>query len=98
MIYSALFFAAVAPIACVNAVPTFNDPAAGGFLDKREDSSSALGGKILASDLLAGLAAPKQQVYQSTQKPNQWKKCNPSNIVVRREWYVSVANTEVSRF
>jgi tyrosinase len=49
-------------------------------------SPNVLGGKILQADLYAGVAAINQQIYQATQKPDQFKKCNPLNLIVRKEW------------
>lgn len=37
-------------------------------------------------DLMAGGAAINQQLYQATQQPEQFKKCNPANMQVRQEW------------
>ena len=72
-----------------SAIPTFEEATPAFSFDKRDDISLAtLGGKILQADVYAGLAAINQQIYQATQKSDQWKKCNPFNIVVRREWYV----------
>lgn len=77
----------LAPVAFASAIPgTEKAPTLTPF-DKRDAISAAsFGGKILQTDVLAGIAAINQQLYQATQKSNQWKKCNPMNIVVRREW------------
>jgi tyrosinase len=42
----------------------------------------------IKQDLMAGGAAINQQLYQATQQPAQYKKCNPTNVQVRQEWYV----------
>jgi tyrosinase len=85
---AAVVLAAVAPAAIVSAVPAFEEPSFAHSFDKRDDlASSSLGGKILSADLYAGIAGLNQQIYQATQQVDQWKKCNPLNIVVRREWY-----------
>ena len=42
----------------------------------------------IKQDLMAGGAAINQQLYQAVQQPAQYKKCNPSNVQVRQEWYV----------
>lgn len=87
---AAVILAAVAPVAIASAIPAFEEASAAHSFDKREDlSATTLGGKILSADLYAGVAGLNQQIYQATQKGDQWKKCNPLNIVVRREWYVS---------
>lgn len=84
---AAVILAAVAPAAIASAIPAFEGAHS---FDKREDlSATTLGGKILSADLYAGVAGLNQQIYQATQKGDQWKKCNPLNIVVRREWCVS---------
>lgn len=86
---AAVILAAVAPAAFASAIPAFEEASTAHFFDKREDlSATTLGGKILSADLYAGVAGLNQQIYQATQKGDQWKKCNPLNIVVRREWYV----------
>jgi tyrosinase len=82
---SPVFLAAVASAAIVGAHPTAEESSSGHSFDKRTDFQ-ALGGKILKTDLYAGLAGINQQLYQATKKPEQWKKCNPTDIVVRREW------------
>ena len=59
--------------------------------DKRQNVlPNVLGGKILQADVYAGIAGINQQIYQATQKGDQFKKCNPLNIVVRKEWYVLI--------
>jgi tyrosinase len=83
---AAAFLAAVAPV-IASAIPGIEEPSSAPSFDRRDDfTSGVLDGKILSSDLYAGVAALNQQIYQATQKPEQWKKCNPLNIVVRREW------------
>jgi len=85
---TAVILAAVAHAAIASAIPAFQEPASVHSFDKRDDfTPAALGGKILTADLYAGVAGLNQQLYQATEKPDQWKKCNPLNIVVRREWY-----------
>lgn len=42
----------------------------------------------IKQDLMAGGAALNQQLYQAVEQPAQYKKCNPSNIKTRQEWYV----------
>jgi tyrosinase len=85
---AAVVLAAVAPIAFASAIPALEEPLGAHIFDKREDlTASTLGGKILSADLYAGVAGLNQQIYQATQKGDQWEKCNPLNIVVRREWY-----------
>jgi tyrosinase len=80
---------AMAPAAIATAIPAFEESSFGHSFDKRDDiTATTLGGKILSADLYAGVAGLNQQIYQATQKGDQWKKCNPLNIVVRREWYV----------
>jgi tyrosinase len=86
---AAVILAAVAPAAIGSAIPAFEEPSVAHSFDKREDiTANTLGGKILSADLYAGVAGLNQQIYQATQKGDQWKKCNPLNIVVRREWCV----------
>ena len=85
---AALFTAGwLAPAALAGAIPALEEPPATLSFDKRQDTSfNVLGGKILQSDVYGGIAGLNQQLYQATQKPDQWKKCNPLNISVRREW------------
>jgi tyrosinase len=84
---AAVILAAVAPVAFASAIPALEQPAGAHIFDKRDDlTASTFGGKILSADLYAGVAGINQQIYQATQKGDQWKKCNPLNIVVRREW------------
>jgi tyrosinase len=83
---AAVFLAAVAPVVS-SVIPGIDEHSSAHSFDRRDDfTSGVLGGKILSSDLYAGVAALNQQIYQATQQPGQWKKCNPLNIVVRREW------------
>lgn len=80
-------FATVVSAAVVGALPASEEPSSMHSFDKREDTSFlSLGGKVLKTDLYAGVAGINQQLYQA-KKSEQWKKCNPTNIVVRREWY-----------
>lgn len=85
-----LFAAAwLAPVAIGSAIPSFEAFSPAQSFDRRQETDlQALGGKILQSDVYAGVAAINQQLYQATKAQDQWKKCNPLNIVVRREWYV----------
>jgi tyrosinase len=84
---AAVILAAVAPVAFASAIPVLEEPSGTHIFDKREVlTASTFGGKILTADLYAGVAGLNQQIYQATQKGDQWKKCNPLNIVVRREW------------
>lgn len=76
-------FLAVALCAQGAVIDARDDPSTTPF-DKREAASFT---GILQSDVLAGIAAINQQIYQATSAGSQWKKCNPMNIVVRREWY-----------
>jgi tyrosinase len=79
----------LAPAALASAIPSFEEAAPAVSFDKRQNVlPNVLGGKILQADLYAGLAAINQQIYQATQKSDQFKKCNPTNIIVRKEWYV----------
>jgi tyrosinase len=78
----------LAPVALASAIPSLEETSPALSFDKRQDTTlNILNGKILQADLYAGIAGLNQQIYQATQKPDQWKKCNPLNIVVRREWY-----------
>lgn len=81
---------AVTPAAIASAIPAFKESPFGHSFDKRDDitATTTLSGKTLSADLYAGVAGLNQQIYQATQKGDQWKKCNPLIIVVRREWYV----------
>ncbi|KAH6450176.1 hypothetical protein HBI57_187410 [Parastagonospora nodorum] len=77
---------AVVPITIASAIPALGDRFSSSF-DKRDDISAiTFRGKILSADLYARDAGLNQQTYQANQKGTQWKKCNPSNIFVRREW------------
>lgn len=66
-----------------------------GVIESRADLSAtpfnkteaAAANGILQADILAGVAAITQQFYQATQQGSQWKKCNPFNMVIRKEWY-----------
>jgi tyrosinase len=79
----------LAPAALASAIPAFEEAPAVSF-DKRQNvSPNIFGAKILQADVYAGIAAINQQIFQATQKNDQFKKCNPLNIVVRKEWYVS---------
>ena len=84
---SALQVACLLPLALGSAIP---------FQDEKqfEKRSFDLVDNVLAGlgsikqDLMAGGAAINQQLYQAVQQPAQYKKCNPSNVQVRQEWYV----------
>jgi tyrosinase len=77
----------LAPAALASAIPSFEEASPAISFDKRQNvSPNVLGGKILQADLYAGVAAINQQIYQATQKPDQFKKCNPLNLIVRKEW------------
>jgi len=77
----------LAPAALASAIPAFEQPSPASSFDKRQNvSPNMVGGKILQADVYAGIAAINQQIYQDTQKPEQFKRCNPLNIVVRKEW------------
>lgn len=52
----------------------------------------------IKQDLMAGGAAINQQLYQAVQQPVQYKKCNPSNVQVRQEWYVDGRTTAVAPY
>lgn len=43
---------------------------------------------VLQADILASAATINQQIYQSSNDPKQWKKCNGRNAIYRREWSV----------
>jgi tyrosinase len=78
----------LAPAALASAIPSFEEASPAVTFDKRQNVSPNLlgGAKILQADVYAGIAAINQQIYQATQKSDQFKKCNPTNIVVRKEW------------
>jgi len=77
----------LATVAGSSVIPAFGETTTVLSLGKRDAISlDALGAKALQTDVYAGLAAMNQQVFQATQKPSQWKTCNPSNMIVRREW------------
>lgn len=92
----ALQAACLLPLAFGNAIP---------FQDERhfEKRSFDLVDNFLAGlgsikqDLMAGGAAINQQLYQAVQQPAQYKKCNPSNVQVRQEWFV-VSHAWTSNF
>jgi tyrosinase len=74
------------PAALASAIPVQEESPALPF-DKRQNvSPNLIGGKVLQADVYAGIAAINQQIYQATQQSAQFKKCNPLNIVVRKEW------------
>ncbi|KAF1919789.1 hypothetical protein BDU57DRAFT_527729 [Ampelomyces quisqualis] len=87
----------------VSAIPAFEGPSFAHSFGKRDNiATSSLGGNPLFEDLYAGVTGLNQQIYQATQKGDQWKKCKPLNIVVRREmvlqldalgwWFNEVSN------
>ncbi|EOA86895.1 hypothetical protein ACJQWK_08475 [Exserohilum turcicum] len=77
----------LAPATLASAIPAFEDASPAVPFDKRQNVlPNVLGGKILQADVYAGIAGINQQIYQATQKGDQFKKCNPLNIVVRKEW------------
>jgi hypothetical protein len=95
---AAIIIAAVASVASASAIPALDEASSAHTFDKREDlTASTLGGKILSADLYAGVAGLNQQIYQATQKGDQWKKCNPLNIIVRREWYASTSASKTNK-
>jgi tyrosinase len=57
-----------------------------------QERSSDLADGLLAGsgsikqDIMAGGAAINQQLYQAAQRPDQFKKCNLTNLQVRQEW------------
>ncbi|KAI4669253.1 uncharacterized protein J4E92_001013 [Alternaria infectoria] len=82
---AALFW--LAPAALASAIPSLEEASPAVSFDKRQNVSPNLPGpKILQADVYAGIAAINQQIFQATQKPDQFKKCNPTNIIVRKEW------------
>lgn len=75
------------PAALASAIPSLEQDSPAVTFDKRQNVSPNLPGpKILQADVYAGIAAINQQIFQATQKPDQFKKCNPMNIIVRKEW------------
>ncbi|XPS99436.1 Tyrosinase [Ascochyta lentis] len=73
------------PLTLGSALPTQDDKQ----FEKRsfdlvENVLAGLGS--IKQDLMAGGAAINQQLYQATQQPAQYKKCNPANLQVRQEW------------
>lgn len=78
---------ALLPTVLSSVIPATEEISPALSFDKRQDlTAESLGGKILQADVYAGIAGLNQQVYQATQQSSQWKTCNPSNIIVRREW------------
>lgn len=79
--------ACLLPIALGSALPAPEDK----LFEKRsfdlvDNVLSGLGS--IKQDIMAGSAAINQQLYQAVQQPAQYKKCNPSNVQVRQEWYL----------
>jgi tyrosinase len=73
------------PLALGSAIPSQESS----FSQKRsfdlvDDILAGLGS--IKQDLMAGGAAINQQLYQAIQQPEQYKKCNPTNVQVRQEW------------
>ena len=80
----------LATVAGSSVIPAFGETTTVLSLGKRDAISlDALRAKALQTDVYAGLAAMNQQIFQATQKPSQWKTCNPSNMIVRREWFTT---------
>jgi hypothetical protein len=77
------------PLALGNALPYEGTQFDKRSFDRVDDILAGLGS--IKQDLMAGGAAINQQLYQAVQQPAQYKKCNPTNIQVRQEWYVSSA-------
>jgi tyrosinase len=78
---------ALLPAALTSVIPATEGISPDLSIEKRQDLTvESFGGKILQADVYAGIAGLNQQVYQATQKSSQWKTCNPSNIIIRREW------------
>ncbi|KAI4655354.1 hypothetical protein J4E93_000066 [Alternaria ventricosa] len=72
------------PLAVGNALPHDRAQFKKRPFDHVDDILAGLGS--IKQDLMAGGAAINQQLYQATQKPAQYEKCNPSNVQVRQEW------------
>jgi tyrosinase len=73
------------PLALGNAIPSQQSNAVQKrSFDLVDDILAGLGS--IKQDLMAGGAAINQQLYQATQQPAQFKKCNPTNMQVRQEW------------
>jgi tyrosinase len=77
--------ACLLPLALGSALPSQE----GQKVEKRtfdlvDDILAGLGS--IKQDLMAGGAALNQQLYQATEQPAQYKKCNAANISVRQEW------------
>lgn len=75
------------PLALGNALPYEDKHFEKRSFDRVDDILAGLGST--KQDLMAGGAALNQQLYQAVQQPAQYKKCSPTNIQVRQEWYVS---------
>ena len=74
------------PLALGTALPAHEERQFGkGSFDLVDNVLAGLGS--VKQDLMAGGAALNQQLYQAVQQPAQYKKCNPSNVQVRQEWY-----------
>jgi tyrosinase len=75
------------PLALGSAIPSQEDNTVERrSFDLVDDILAGLGS--IKQDLMAGGAAINQQLYQATQQPEQFKKCNPTNMHVRQEWLV----------
>jgi tyrosinase len=72
------------PLALGSAVPSGSSSAQKRSFDLADGILAGLGS--IKQDLMAGGAAINQQLYQATQQPEQFRKCNPVNMQVRQEW------------
>lgn len=73
------------PLALGGAIPTQeSSPVQKRSFDLVNDILAGLGS--IKQDIMAGGAAINQQLYQATEQPAQYKKCNPTNVQVRQEW------------
>lgn len=73
------------PMAIGSVLPTHNArDTEGTSFDIADDILAGLGS--IKQDLMASGAAINQQLYQAAQQPDQYSKCNPANVQVRKEW------------
>jgi tyrosinase len=72
------------PLALGSVVPYSSSSAQTRSFDLADDILAGLGS--IKQDHMAGEAAINQQLYQATQQPEQFKRCNPVNMQVRQEW------------
>lgn len=87
-----IVLSALLPAALSGVIPATEEVSPVFPFDKRQDVAlQGAGGKTLQADILAGVASLNQQKYQSTKQPAQWKTCNSRNIIVRREWLVTLS-------